>query len=1246
MLWIIFLFNITFEQSLFYSAYTDSTLSIQDSNNTFKLDWQFFGNTTTNIISTCGSSSIIGGYNLFSNGVAATLFIDLQPHYKMKISFSLFIIDTWDNEYFYLYADQDLVFTQKYSNNNGQDEICGQPGSNRKDQIHQIEIEFDHTGLTSFIQLTSNLNDSAHDESWGFRNFRIYIYECPPQCYVCSKVDQQLQCEKWIRAYSIFTQLLENEFQENTLISVINGATTKQLCSQIPMMCGYGVCGRDTIIQMNNLQLPFHTRIKIKLKYLIIDSWESTDYAQILVDGVLRWTSELSLTNQNLYRVCGGGSNDIFVNLELTFPHIQTSTTIQILNTLNQDFSDESFGIRDLTIYTQQSNCGDQIIQENEECDDGNLVPFDGCFSCLYSCVDGCEICEKGNCLRCGQGWILQRQIQKCQRIDIPIIQFKLKEDKCNDKQNDIQMNQIRRDCETMDYSSLVVCEEDILNKCQPQCKICIQSVCYQCQVGQNLIMGQCYELLKNSIQLEDLSKQEFICDFNCEDCRNGICYQCYEKFQILDNQCVGICGDQIIQLNEECDDGNNVEFDGCFCCRYSCPQDCSFCQNGICIDKCQQGYYFIDNSCQTICGDSIIVGFEQCEDENNIQYDGCYQCRYSCPLFCNDCLNGYCYNCDQGFILSSNICIGVCGDGLLSIQEQCDDGNQIDGDGCSKKCQLETNWICNKNGDCAYVEYPIPIIEYYKQENQFQYVKMTFSQLVQQNLNLQYKDTIQLRILDLNQNLFNIIILETQPAQFQILQRVEYIFQIEIMSNQQNHPILEVLLTEQLYNENLAPLLYLLDNFQLNQPNHISEEEIITSKTFQNINEYSVNSLFAIQGILFLLLGNFFSFWVILDALQQQSYLKYINVQYPQTLIIYFESSDAVSMQSILNKLPRFKYNSTLLKFPFQKSYGKFEYYNINANIMEGLILEVLIFGSLLIGYLSTLFTINILKYLEINLFLQQWPKFILFIQKLKRKLHSKLKLFDDNSIKRTLLACSWDLIFIAFLELQVQHDFESSRAYIRLTIALVILMIIILVILQQIHGLRSWQKQNFIQFWEQQKEMFNLIKKILSLYIIIYNQQNQILQTLVLTLINTFYLFFIIYCQSKNGFQEYIKNIITEISLIIFTASTSLNWNIVSSYFSYQQRITISWVQMSVLVSVLVIFLFIEIYNLISIIIQTVNKIISFNRNQSNQSKLNELQNLNQVKVNPIKKQSNLNKVQNQQQPVINQRMFIVCQ
>jgi cysteine-rich repeat protein len=39
-------------------------------------------------------------------------------------------------------------------------------------------------------------------------------------------------------------------------------------------------------------------------------------------------------------------------------------------------------------------------------------------------------------------------------------------------------------------------------------------------------------------------------------------------------------------------------------------------------------------------------------------------------------------------------VCRGVCGDGVLSIDngEQCDDGNNIDGDGCSADCKIESS--------------------------------------------------------------------------------------------------------------------------------------------------------------------------------------------------------------------------------------------------------------------------------------------------------------------------------------------------------------------------------------------------------------------------------------------------------------------------------------------------------------------------------------------------------------------------
>ena len=37
-----------------------------------------------------------------------------------------------------------------------------------------------------------------------------------------------------------------------------------------------------------------------------------------------------------------------------------------------------------------------------------------------------------------------------------------------------------------------------------------------------------------------------------------------------------------------------------------------------------------------------------------------------------------------------------VCGDGIVDIGQQCDDGNMADGDGCSSSCQVEEDWICN----------------------------------------------------------------------------------------------------------------------------------------------------------------------------------------------------------------------------------------------------------------------------------------------------------------------------------------------------------------------------------------------------------------------------------------------------------------------------------------------------------------------------------------------------------------------
>jgi cysteine-rich repeat protein len=39
------------------------------------------------------------------------------------------------------------------------------------------------------------------------------------------------------------------------------------------------------------------------------------------------------------------------------------------------------------------------------------------------------------------------------------------------------------------------------------------------------------------------------------------------------------------------------------------------------------------------------------------------------------------------------------CGDGVVDIDERCDDANRFDGDGCSAKCIIEQGYVCPRRG-------------------------------------------------------------------------------------------------------------------------------------------------------------------------------------------------------------------------------------------------------------------------------------------------------------------------------------------------------------------------------------------------------------------------------------------------------------------------------------------------------------------------------------------------------------------
>jgi cysteine-rich repeat protein len=85
-------------------------------------------------------------------------------------------------------------------------------------------------------------------------------------------------------------------------------------------------------------------------------------------------------------------------------------------------------------------------------------------------------------------------------------------------------------------------------------------------------------------------------------------------------------------------------------------------CTDGIQAFTCTCAPGYVGDTCDlTVCGDGIVIAGEQCDDGNNVDGDGC---SAACGIEAR------------------------CGDGIVTAGEECDDGNNIDGDGCSATCR------------------------------------------------------------------------------------------------------------------------------------------------------------------------------------------------------------------------------------------------------------------------------------------------------------------------------------------------------------------------------------------------------------------------------------------------------------------------------------------------------------------------------------------------------------------------------
>lgn len=143
-------------------------------------------------------------------------------------------------------------------------------------------------------------------------------------------------------------------------------------------------------------------------------------------------------------------------------------------------------------------------------------------------------------------------------------------------------------------------------------------------------------------------------------------------------------CGDGVVGAGEQCDDGGTSAADGCDeTCRIESTIPTESLPEGanplLWSWDCQPG-----QSCVPArCGDNVENGTEQCDDGNNDLGDGCTPLCKKEP------------SCRTEGAVSA--CSSTCGDGFIlpGDDEECDDGNVQDGDGCSALCREEQGFSC-----------------------------------------------------------------------------------------------------------------------------------------------------------------------------------------------------------------------------------------------------------------------------------------------------------------------------------------------------------------------------------------------------------------------------------------------------------------------------------------------------------------------------------------------------------------------
>ncbi|CAD8123671.1 unnamed protein product [Paramecium sonneborni] len=124
---------------------------------------------------------MVGGFDIMGTKASATKTFDVPPHKRLRLQSTIYKIDSWDGEFMIIKVDGTDVWKTSWNLQTGGANFCGQ--GIWFDGIVGVDEIFNHQAPKAEVVFTSTLDQDAADESWGFRDFKLW-YEPKEACAV------------------------------------------------------------------------------------------------------------------------------------------------------------------------------------------------------------------------------------------------------------------------------------------------------------------------------------------------------------------------------------------------------------------------------------------------------------------------------------------------------------------------------------------------------------------------------------------------------------------------------------------------------------------------------------------------------------------------------------------------------------------------------------------------------------------------------------------------------------------------------------------------------------------------------------------------------------------------------------------------------------------------------------------------------------------------------------------------------